>query len=115
MKNTINVLIKSFQLFAQGSESVFVIRSKIDNTFFLEFLMHENGTSQWEHGMIYSWEMSGVIPDLTVLTEEEFFQYCCTSEYSCPYKMRSVQKHVLQNVDALLEKRDHRYEYNLQY
>lgn len=80
--------------------TMYMIRCKIDNEFFMEYLFSNNG-GMWRHGMIYSWEKSGEVKDLTVLSEEELFQFTLVQEFSETEKMLAVQKYVLENLESL--------------
>lgn len=82
------------------THGTYMIRCKVDNEFFLEFIF-DDWRCDWKHGMIYSWEKSGSVPDLTVLSEEELFQYTLVQEFSETEKMLAVQKYVLENLESL--------------
>ena len=96
-KSTIEVDFKSIQFANKG----YMVRCKVDTEWFLEYMFPEKAPSFWEHGMIYSWEKSGSVPDLTVLSEEELFQFTLVQEFSETEKMLAVQKYVLENLEFL--------------
>lgn len=98
MKKIQNVINVNFKYIPYSTVSM--IRCKVDNKFFLEYLMCSKACV-WQHGMIYSWEKSGTVPDLTVLSEEELFQYSLVQEFSETEKMLAVQKYVLENLEFL--------------
>lgn len=85
--------------------TVSMIHCKVDNIFFLEYVIGSKACV-WQHGMIHSWEKSGTVPDLTVLSEEELFQYSLVQEFSETEKMLAVQKYVLENLESLKESKE---------
>lgn len=103
MKTTYDIISVNFKYLPYSTVSL--IRCKVDNQFFLEYLFGSNGCV-WQHGMIHSWEKSGTVPDLTVLSEEELFQYSLVQEFSETEKMLAVQKYVLQNLESLKKSKE---------
>lgn len=85
-----------------------MILCKVDNVFFMEYFFDDTHCD-WRHGMIYSWEKSGTVPDLTVLSEEELFQYSLVQEFSETGKMLAVQKYVLENIESLKNREESLY------
>lgn len=83
------------------TNGLYMIRCKVDNEFFLECTSRRTGTCTWQHGMIYSWDKTGSVPNLTVLSEEELFQFTLVQEFSETEKMLAVQKYVLENIEFL--------------
>lgn len=79
----------------------YVYCARVQNTFFIE-LLTDGIRNMWYHGLIYSTEQAGEIPELYDMTEEELFQYSTVNDFTDADLMLAVQKHILRSKNDLV-------------